>query len=61
MVNSNLASKLSFLGKFGCGCGEPFIVKKYIQQHPEYEKWGRILEDRPNRKWLNINFGELVK
>jgi len=54
IVNSEMASKLSFLGKMGCGCGEPFIVKKYIKDHPEYEDWANVLVDRPNRKWLKI-------
>jgi len=54
IVNSEMASKLSFLGKMGCGCGEPFNVKKYIKEHPEYEHWANILVDRPNRKWLKI-------
>jgi hypothetical protein len=56
IVNSKLASELSFLGKIGCGCGEPFIVKKYITEHPEYKHWGKVLEDRPNRKWVNLGF-----
>ena len=55
IVNSEMASKLSFLGKMGCGCGEQFNVKKYIKQHPEYQHWGNVLADRPNRKWLKID------
>jgi hypothetical protein len=54
IVNSEMASKLSFLGKMGCGCGEQFNVKKYIKEHPEYQHWGNVLADRPNRKWLKI-------
>ena len=54
IVNSEMASKLSFLGKMGCGCGEPFNVKKYIKEHHEYQHWGNVLADRPNRKWLKI-------
>lgn len=61
IVNSVLASKLSFLGKMSCGCGEPFIVENYISQHPEYKHWGKVLQDRPKRKWVKINFDELVK
>jgi hypothetical protein len=38
----------------GCGCGEPFNFKKYIKEHPEYQHWGNVLADRPNRKWLKI-------
>lgn len=60
IVNSEMASKLSFLGKMGCGCGEHFSIKNYIKQHPEYEDWGNILQDRPRRKWLKINYDKFV-
>lgn len=54
IINSELAYNLSFLGKMGCGCGEPFIVKEYIKEHDEFENWGKVLQDRPNQKWLKI-------
>jgi len=54
IINSELAYSLSFLGKMGCGCGEPFIVKTYIKEHPEFENWGKVLQDRHNQKWLKI-------
>jgi hypothetical protein len=61
VVNSELAAKLIFLGKFGCGCGEPFVVKDYLEKHPEYSDWGKILVDRPNNKWLKIEYDYLEK
>uniref|UniRef100_A0A6C0LQN8 Uncharacterized protein n=1 Tax=viral metagenome TaxID=1070528 RepID=A0A6C0LQN8_9ZZZZ len=61
VVNSELAAKLTFLGKFGCGCGEPFVVKDYVEKHPEYKDWGKILLDRPNNKWLKIEYDYLEK
>jgi hypothetical protein len=61
VVNSELASKLTFWGKFGCGCGEPFTVKDYLEKHPEYNDWGKVLVDRPNNKWLKIEYDYLEK
>ena len=55
IVNSELASNLSFLGRIGC-CGQSFIVEKYVEKHPEYKHWGKVLEDIPVRKWIKIMF-----
>jgi hypothetical protein len=54
VVNSEIAAKLSFEGRFGAACGEPFMVGKFIKKHPEYKEWAKVLEDRPTKKWTNI-------
>ena len=59
VVNSEMAAKLSFMGRFGAACGEPFIVDKYIKKHPEYKHWTRVLDDRPTKKWSNISLEKI--
>uniref|UniRef100_A0A6C0HB03 Uncharacterized protein n=1 Tax=viral metagenome TaxID=1070528 RepID=A0A6C0HB03_9ZZZZ len=59
VVNSEMAAKLSFVGRFGASCGEPFIVDKFIKNHPEYKDWAKVLEDRPRQKWSNITLEKI--
>ena len=54
-----MAAKLSFAGRFGAACGEPFIVDKFVKKHPEYKHWEKVLEDRPTKKWSNISLEKI--
>jgi hypothetical protein len=54
-----MAAKLSFVGRFGASCGEPFMVEKFIKKHPEYKDWAKVLDDRPTQKWTNITLEKI--
>jgi hypothetical protein len=54
VVNSKMASGLSFWGRFGSACGRKFDVKKYIQENPKYKTYEPFLDDIPNNKWTSI-------
>lgn len=54
IVTTDMASKLSFLGRFGSSCGTPFIVDDFIENHPEYKKWAPFLHDIPRNQWTTL-------
>jgi hypothetical protein len=54
IVNSLMASKLTFLGRIGCGCGRAFHINDFIREHPEYKAWKTVLGNMPRRKWTTI-------
>ena len=54
IVNSRMASNLSFMGRMGCGCSRDFHVKDFVEKHPEYNKWGKVLNDMPRKTWITI-------
>lgn len=51
VVDTKMAKKMSFLGRFGLPCGQSFSAKKHISKHPKYKKWESYLEDMPSRPW----------
>jgi len=61
IVNSLMASKLSFMGRMGCACGNSFKVKDFIEKHPKYKKWEQVLHDMPKEKWSMIVFDKREK
>ena len=54
IMDTEMASKLCFMGRMGCCCGKPFSVKPYIEKHPEYKHWKNVLEDMPKERWCKI-------
>lgn len=54
ILNTELAKKLNFYGRFGSCCGRKLIIKDYIKKNPQYEKWGKILEDFKSFKWIKL-------
>jgi len=52
IVNSEMATELSFLGRFGSACGRVFNVKKFIKENPVYESYEPYLDNIPNYKWV---------
>jgi len=54
VVDSGLARKLNFWGRFGSSCGTAFNVKDYIKAHPEHAEWKPHLVNFPSRKWVKL-------
>ena len=54
VVDSTLAYKMSFLGRWGSSCGIPFNVEKYIKKHSEYKDWQPHIIDLPKRNWTTL-------
>jgi hypothetical protein len=57
VVNTELAKRMSFYGKFGSSCDRVFHKREYLAKHPEYSEWRKYLSDLPNRPWTLIAYG----
>ena len=55
VVNTEMAQRMMFSGKFGASCNRAFYVKPYLEKHPEYRKYREYLVDLPNQKWTTIS------
>jgi len=55
VVNSEMARKLDFEGRFGSSCGRIFNVKNHVKNHPEYKDWAPYLENMDNEPWVKIH------
>ena len=48
---SEFAKSLSFWGRFGWACCEPFIAAEFLDRNPQWDwLWG-YLKDRPTQPW----------
>lgn len=55
VVNTEMAKKLTFQGRFGSACGRKFSIKQHIQDHPEMNKWRPYVKDFVQYHWINLN------
>lgn len=55
VINTELAKRMSFYGKFGSSCDRVFHKDKYLAKHPEYAEWREYLRDLPNKPWTRIS------
>ena len=55
IVNSRMAKKLMFLGRFGSACGRPFSIKKHVKEHPEYKEWVNVIDEMPSYNWTTLS------
>ena len=54
VVNSAMAKKMEFLGRFGSSCGRSFHKDTFLKKYPEYEKWRPYLVDFPKTEWIRL-------
>lgn len=56
VVNSTMAKKLQFLGRFGSSCGRTFNAKEHLRKHPEFFKGLKdVLNDIPHYNWVLLS------
>jgi len=55
VVNTEMAKKLTFQGRFGSACGRKFSIKQHVHDHPEMKKWRPHVKDFVNYDWTNLN------
>jgi hypothetical protein len=60
VINTAMAKKLEFWGRFGSACGREFLVKPFIKQHPEYKEWSNYLVDFPTTEWTRIQSNNMI-
>ena len=58
VMDSDLAAKLSFIGRAGHPCGEDFIAAPFLAAHPEFAWQQPILHDMKAGPWTTFVAGE---
>jgi len=51
VITSDMATKMTFLLRWGNSCGMPFIAKDFCRKHPQWAEIGEYLVDRPHQPW----------
>jgi len=54
VCDTNLAKKMSFIGRFGNSCGMEFNKDEFFKKHRQYEKFATYLKDRPSEPWTEF-------
>ena len=58
VTDSELAAKLSFIGRAGHPCGEDFLASPFLAAHPEFRWQEKILTDMKAGPWTTLSAGE---
>jgi hypothetical protein len=58
IVDSEMAKKMSFLARWGSGCGTPFDAERFLEEHPQFDWMAGLIKDRPSRPWVEFSAGE---
>jgi hypothetical protein len=58
VTDSDLAAKMSFIGRAGHPCGEDFLVVPFLAAHPEFAWQKPILHDMKAGPWTEFTAGE---
>ena len=54
VCDTELAKKMSFIGKFGASCDIGFDKNEFCKKHRQYEKFCPYLHDRPAQPWTEF-------
>lgn len=57
-TDSEMAAKMSFIGRAGHPCGEDFLAKPFLAAHPEYSWMAPILRDMKSGPWTVFQAGD---
>lgn len=55
VCDSNLAKKMSFIGRYGNSCGIPFLKDEFCKKNRQYYKFCPYLKDRPTQPWTEFS------
>ncbi len=58
VVDAALAKRLAFAARWGSACGTPFLAKKFLAAHPQFDWMTGILKDRLSQPWTTFQAGE---
>ena len=59
VCNTELAKKMSFIGKFGSSCDIGFNKEEFCKKHRQYEKFCPYLHDRPSEPWTEFTISNI--
>lgn len=54
VCDSAMAARMSFWGRWGRACGEPFDADAFQAEHPQFDWLEGYLIDRPGRAWTEL-------
>jgi hypothetical protein len=55
VCDTNLAKKMSFIGRFGNSCGIAFNKEEFCKKHRQFYKFCPYLKDRPSQEWAEFS------
>jgi len=58
VVDASLAKQMAIEARWGSACGIPFVARKYLAAHPQFDWMEAILKDRPAQSWATFHAGE---
>jgi hypothetical protein len=58
VMDSDMAARLSFIGRAGHPCGEDFLAAPFLAAHPEFEWQKSILNDMKAGPWTTFTAGQ---
>jgi hypothetical protein len=58
VIDTALAKRMSFVGRWGVTCGAPFKADAFLAAHPQYEWLRGRLRDMPSRPWVELPGGK---
>jgi hypothetical protein len=58
VADSEMAAKMSFIGRAGHPCGEDFIAAPFFAAHPEFNWEKPILHDMKAGPWTEFTSGQ---
>jgi len=61
VCDTDLAKKMSFIGKFGSSCDIGFNKDEFCKKHRQYEKFCPYLHDRPSQPWTEFTIHDSKK
>jgi hypothetical protein len=61
VCDSNLAKKMSFIGRYGNSCGIPFITSDFAKKHRQWNVFTPYIHDRPSQPWTLFSITLLNK
>jgi hypothetical protein len=57
-TDSTMAANMSLVARAGHPCGEDFVAKDFLDQHPEYSWQKSLLRDMKAGPWTTFNSGQ---
>jgi hypothetical protein len=57
VVDSAMAKRMSFVGRWGAACGMPFNAAQFLEAHPQFDWMTGLLKDRPTQPWTEFCAG----
>jgi hypothetical protein len=55
VVDSAMARRMAFAGRWGAACGRPFDARTFLRAHPQFERMEGLLPSRPTQPWTELS------